>query len=309
MSVLRANLSLSRAALVAAGVSILSTMCAPEEQEEYQAMLASLVESERAFGRAAADLGTRDAFLAYLTDDAVIFRPRAVEAGPFLRGQPSAAGLLAWEPAFAVVGQAGDLGFTTGPWEFRPDPVGDPAAHGQYFSFWKKQADGSWKVVLDHGTFNPPPGKQIESVETPRRPVGSRPDARSMDIEAERQDLMERDRSFALAAQAQGKLQALNAFMTGDVRLLRNGRQPLIGIEAARSYAGGRPGVVNWSVGGGDVSSSGDLGYTYGEYEYIPPGSDTPTERGNYVKAWQRQADGSWRIIVDLMTPLAPAEG
>src|SRR5436190_18110221 len=61
-------------------------------------------------------------------------------------------GLLSWEPIFADVSRAGDLGYTTGPWEFRPDgPDDQPVAFGQYFTIWKKQSGGDWKAVLDRG--------------------------------------------------------------------------------------------------------------------------------------------------------------
>ncbi len=285
----------------------LAVACGPTDTEEYDAQVRALAESERAFARAAGEVGIRDAFLAFLSEDAVIFRPGPVAAGPYLRGTPAQPGLLSWEPAFADLAQAGDLGFTTGPWAFRTDPAGEPLAHGQYFSFWKQQSDGSWKVVIDHGTTNPPPAVEtVEAVETPGHSDRGR--RRDVDPATELERLLERDRAFAAATAVQGKLQALNAFMTGDVRLLRNGQQPTAGIEAARSHAVERTGAISWRVIGGDVASSGDLGYTYGEYEQTVSGSDTPAERGYYVRAW-RPADGTWRVYVDLMSSLPPSGG
>ncbi len=55
------------------------------------------------------------------------------------------------------------------------------------------------------------------------------------------------------------------------------------------------------------MSRAGDLGYTYGEYEFTARGSGTPDELGNYVRAWRRYDDGgsgSWRVVVDLMSRL-----
>ena len=52
------------------------------------------------------------------------------------------------------------------------------------------------------------------------------------------------------------------------------------------------------------VAASGDLGYTLGRYAVLGGGdaaSDT-VARGYYVTVWQKQADGSWKIAVDIGT-------
>lgn len=52
------------------------------------------------------------------------------------------------------------------------------------------------------------------------------------------------------------------------------------------------------------VSESGDLGYTLGRYAIVGEGDaagDT-VSRGHYVTVWQKQADGSWKIAVDIGT-------
>jgi ketosteroid isomerase-like protein len=289
----------------------LNLACGPEGPDTEPAFN-SLVAAERAFARSAAELGTRDAFLANLADDAILFRPRATNGKQFLATQPATAGLLAWEPVFADVSHAGDLGFTTGPWTYSPDPAADPAAHGQYFTVWKLQPDGAWKVAIDHGTYNPPPpGPPGQLV----RPTVHRSDRRGTDRDidpaTEIQRLLDKDRAFASAVATQGKLQAINAFFTADVRILRNGVQPGTGIDAARAAAAERPGNLTWRVLGGAVARSGDLAFTYGEYEYQAPDAATPKELGNYVRVWSNLPSTGriWRVAVDLMSPLPPGVG
>jgi ketosteroid isomerase-like protein len=289
----------------------LAVTCRWEESPEYESVLNSLVQSERAFAQAAADLGTRAAFLAYLADDAILFRPRALDGRQFLQAQPDSPGLLSWEPVYADVSAAGDLGYTTGPWSYKPDPSGDPAAHGQYFSVWKKLPDGSWKVVVDHGITNPPPLEPAGPLRTPQLPRADRRRAgREIEPGSELQRVLNKDRAFAAAAESQGALQSVNAFVTADVYLLRNDIDPRTGIEEARVLAAERPGKLNWSVLGGEVARSGDLAFTYGEYEYSPPRADAPSELGNYVRVWRNSPStgGIWRVAVDLMNPvpLAP---
>ena len=68
---------------------------------------------------------------------------------------------LQWEPKAGDISKAGDLGYTTGTYVSRgKDAQGNPVARtGRYVSIWKKQADKTWKVVLDTGNPDPPPRK------------------------------------------------------------------------------------------------------------------------------------------------------
>lgn len=60
---------------------------------------------------------------------------------------------LRWTPARADIAAGGDLGWTTGSYVFRATgPEGDPVeGRGRYVSIWRRQEDGSWKVVMDLG--------------------------------------------------------------------------------------------------------------------------------------------------------------
>src|SRR5438445_1051794 len=80
-----------------------------------QANRLAIVEAECAFARAAATKGTRDAFLEFLTDDGIIFQPGPVNGKQFWQARAPRKGLLSWEPIFADVSLAGDMGYTTGP--------------------------------------------------------------------------------------------------------------------------------------------------------------------------------------------------
>lgn len=298
-----------RVALALLAPALAGPSCGGDREARDETVLNSLIDSERAFARAAAELGTRDAFRTYLADDAVLFRPRAVNAQDWLREAPDTPGLLSWEPVLADVSAAGDMGYTTGPWEYRRDPNGAVVSHGNYFTVWKKQSDGTWRAVIDHGISNPPP-ESVGPLRSPPQPPGarSRPE-QAVDIVAELDTLLQVDRAFAGTAAYQGSFAALASYVTSDVRALREGRQPLDGIATLRELLSLQPGSLSWEVSGGDVSRSGDLGYTYGEYEFKPAAEDAPAESGVYVRAWRRGAggSGSWRVAVEVMTPLPPS--
>lgn len=126
----------------------------------HDARAASLLAADRAFAR---DVQTRrlDGWLAAFdahgsqVDDE--FRPitgrDAITAhmGPVFA---DAANGLHWEPDEARISEGGWLGTTTGRWTFtRREASGRErvVATGRYFDVWRRQTDGSWKLLYDVG--------------------------------------------------------------------------------------------------------------------------------------------------------------
>lgn len=67
---------------------------------------------------------------------------------------------LTWTPTDGVMGPSGDMGYTWGHFEgHSKDANGNPVTtSGRYMTIWRKQPDGSWKVVLDAGANEPVAG-------------------------------------------------------------------------------------------------------------------------------------------------------
>ena len=89
-------------------------------------------------------------FVTSAAPDAVVLRPDPVNAravySKYKPAKPDEAEALRWWPVHAAAASSGDLAFDTGPWVF-----GDNKQRGWFFTIWKRQPDGSWKWVLDHG--------------------------------------------------------------------------------------------------------------------------------------------------------------
>jgi ketosteroid isomerase-like protein len=68
-------------------------------------------------------------------------------------------GDLSWHVDKAGVSRSGDLGYTSGTYKFSfKDAAGKPATDsGKYLALWKKQTDGSWKVLFDMFNTDLPP--------------------------------------------------------------------------------------------------------------------------------------------------------
>lgn len=59
--------------------------------------------------------------------------------------------------------------------------------------------------------------------------------------------------------------------------------------------------MFNWAPMFGDISDSGDLGYTTGPVLYtdLTDGSKPP-RHGMYFSVWQKQTDGTWKVVIDM---------
>ena len=60
---------------------------------------------------------------------------------------------------------------------------------------------------------------------------------------------------------------------------------------------------LTWEPTHAFLSEEGDLGYTIGRWEFSP-GQAAPAHggpaRGSYVTIWRRQADGAWKVVLDI---------
>ena len=266
-----------------------------------QTPLQDMVKTEQAFSKMAEEKNTRDAFMAYIADDGLLFRPGAVNGKKWMIENPVPASdkkpLLAWQPSFAGMSASGDMGFTTGPWEFKTD-VKDakPAGYGHFVTVWKKQPDGSWKFVVDLGIEHPQSGgpqtlwNPTDKPEKTTTPI--------VETASAIKQLLDRDRIFSLASVDQGLAKAYSAFASPQLRLYRPRNLPYIGREASLAALGSAKGRFKSEPIAGDVSRAGDLGYTHGTYD-ITEDAKKIVERGSYVRIWRKQGD-VWQVVLDV---------
>src|SRR5262245_26784361 len=259
----------------------------------------ALVQAERDFAKAAAAKGTRDAFLEFLADDGILFQPGPVNGKKFWTERQPRKGLLSWEPVFADVSRAGDLGYTTGPWEFRPNGADDkPGAFGQYFTIWKKQNDGAWRFVLDRGVTSEKPFA-TRIVQFPLNDEDSTT-AGNFNVESGRASLTKLEAEFSQRSVSKGALDAFDFYLAEDARLLRENVAPAVGKNAALNLISAKLGTLSWEVTLADISASADLGYAFGTFEFRSGAAGT--ERGSYVRVWKKQK-GKWKVVMDVMSP------
>lgn len=112
------------------------------------------------------------------------------------------------------------------------------------------------------------------------------------------------EKAFAQMAKDKG-LQAAFTFFAADSAVINRGDVLIKGKNSIFAYYGKPSGLQNvkleWTPDFVDVSSTGDMGYTYGKYHFS--GMDSfgkmVENEGIFHTVWARQPDGSWKFVYD----------
>lgn len=268
---------------------------------------AELVNTERAFAKLAVERGIRDSFIAYFADDGIGFAPHPYKVKDVFSQRPAPTTrspiVLNWAPVYGDIAQAGDLGWNTGPTVFEDtSPEKKPTRHGLFFSIWKKQSDGSWKVVIDLGADTPSAVVPMNAPFKTSYQASSKRSAASVNVEEETAGLLKVEREFLAAAKASSAGQAYKSRLSDEARIHRPGVMPVVGKDALRPWLDQQTMTLSGEPIKAEVSRSGDLGYAYGSYEL---GGAQP-QQGYFVRVWKRDARGQWRIVIDTVNPIPP---
>ena len=139
--------------------------------------------------------------------------------------------------------------------------------------------------VLDPLATPPSSGHFTDPAQTPGR-------AFLFDLEAR----------FAKAT-AEGGGPAFASFFADDAVTLSNGKAPVSGHAAIAAETTWSPKdyQLTWTPEGGQMGSSGDMGFTWGHYEGRAKdrNGNAVVTKGRYMTIWRKQADGGWKVVLD----------
>jgi ketosteroid isomerase-like protein len=263
--------------------------------------LNEMVETERAFAAMGAEKGVRVSFFEYFGEEGIAFVPHPMKLREFARANPlpdppPAEYRLEWWPVYGDVAESGDLGYNTGP-SLRTDVTGQnrPSRHGFFFSVWRKDPGGKWRVAVDMGTETPGPDPahqdRLRYERAPQAPSKTGGGARQAEM------LLLESRFGADARR--GMRQAYAGAISDHARLHRANLFPIEGRTAIDEYLAARDlTILSWEGIDGGVAASGELGYAYGRYEL---GSG---EKGYFTHVWKRNAEGEWTLVADVTNAL-----
>ena len=268
--------------------------------------LEQLVATERAFAKSSVENGVRNSFIQYFAEDGINFQPNPTRTKEAMQKRPEQtkpfAYTLNWEPVFADVSRSGDLGYTTGPFTLKQNATGSPGPdRGYYFTIWKRQTDGLWKVVVDCGIgiskfAGPDPTLRLadESDYVEKSGTNVLADIKKVnDIEGE----------FLGLASSGTLAEAYSKVLASQSRLHRNDLMPITGKQDIVGYVAAQNISVTWKPLKADVAASRDLAYTYGSYE-SHGAAGSVVETGYYVHVWKREKNGAWKLAIDTTNPL-----
>ena len=135
-------------------VFLLVAACQPKAPSRAE-LIEEVRATELAFSASAQEIGVKEAFLKFASDDCALKR-----GGRILKGKAgveeayanfSPTATLEWSPDFVDVSASGDLAYTYGPFKFTDlDSMGVRfKREGIFHTVWKRMPDGSWKFVWD----------------------------------------------------------------------------------------------------------------------------------------------------------------
>ena len=282
-------------ALVACASLVLAQPAPLSAQRE--GALGEMVQTEQRFAGRALVVGWKQAFLEYFADNAVGFDGEQIAPAKDLFRQapdPPKDRKLIWEPRYGDIAASGDLGYLTGPVRrIVPGQNHGRPFHSLYASVWKRQPDGSFKVVMDMGV--PTPGPVMFA---PGFTRAARTDlyTRQTTPEAARRSLKDTDAALTNAARS-GQAEAYRGHLAADARFHRPDVMPVVGMEPVLAWLAAQPPYASGESKFAETSAAGDLGYTYGTYAL----KGDQAARGFYVRVWTRTGDGVWRVALDVV--------
>ena len=259
------------------------------------ARLDEVLAVDRAFALRSSETGAQAAFLEFLAPDGVLFRPTAVNGADWLRTHEEASGRLDWVPATGRMSCDGQLAITLGPWTYRQDAL---VATGSYLTVWRREADGNWRVVIDHGVDGPSaPGPP------PVMPVLAPSADASCPAGRNGPDLARADEKLNATIHGKGIDLALRKALLPEALVLRDGH----GVAAAG--ADWPHAEAAWSgstavTRGSYAAAGGDLAYTYGELTGQAARKGPIETRAVFLRVWVRNGR-EWRLLADMTTTVA----
>jgi ketosteroid isomerase-like protein len=258
-----------------------------------QSELQQLFDTEKAFERVAGERGIKAAYLEFLADDAIIFRPDAVNGKEFWKTREDPASRVVRSTAFSDISSNGMLGYTTGSWQMFLKSKPEAAAQiGQFVTIWERKPDGKYRASVDIGiTHDGPYAPETNGVpET----------GKSRDLNKRNWSAADPSMNFLkLSMTSKAAASAYDKFAANDIRFLRDGEPPIIGkknvVRETKNYKSlDFPKKVA-------LFQSADMAYVWNPCVYS--NNNEGTEKGNCLQVW-KLSDNKWTVVIGVFARL-----
>jgi ketosteroid isomerase-like protein len=120
-------------------------------------------------------------------------------------------------------------------------------------------------------------------------------------VPRELQAMVDAERAFARAAKVKGIRDSFLEFFADDAIALRPSAVSAKERLRAQKPLPAAVQELVWEPRTGDLAASGDIGWLTGPSTFIDHGTkDAKPSSGNYLSIWRKQADGQWRVFIDV---------
>jgi len=167
---------------------------------------------------------------------------------------------------------------------------------------------GGCATTYQPGPTAQPPKAQAEATAPAAAATASVPPVLS-NRETVRRTLMSTDLAFSRSCEQKGASEAFYEFMAPEGVCLLAGELPMQGRDTVKLHlASQQQGNWTWKPTEAEAGGDGDMGYTWGNYEYQGPSKtgQTQTTFGKYVILWKKQPDASWKADLYATSPSPP---
>jgi uncharacterized protein (TIGR02246 family) len=134
-----------------------------------------------------------------------------------------------------------------------------------------------------------------------------------VDVEAARAAIQAADAEWALAAESRNA-EVAASFLTADAVMIPPHEPALAGKGEIAAYMAELLSdptfAIAWETTDVHVSGSGDIAYSLAtnQIQIDMPDGSTLSDRGKGLTIWKKQADGTWKVAVDIFNSDATAE-
>jgi ketosteroid isomerase-like protein len=272
------------------------------QEPDSSSSLFRMRETERNFARASAAIGRNAAFAGFFAEKSVLFTDKWITNGKqYSKESKASPVVLKWEPELMDISCSRDFGISTGPWEaqeYRPNTT--PIATGYFLTVWKKQTDGTWRVILDGGSETPVAAKNKHSFYFHTGADKAVKNCPVINEDLSNKELREREKQM-LSAWEKTPLPSLYiSYLDTIARMQLKGHLPSTNADTINAFISGFDKKLIWETEGSGAASSGDLGFTYGLLQIR---GSLPLTKGHYVRIWKKQPGTNWRIIIEMINP------
>ena len=261
----------------------------------------SLIEVENKFAKMSVDQSIVESFCANLSDSSIVFENGMPVFGlPHWKSRKPVNKYLFWWPEAADVANSGELGYTTGPYEWGSDKSTRIAMGGGYYSsVWKKNRMGEWKIAIDLGSGIYKPGSRTPGPIKVDHPV-TEPPGYFID-KPQLKNILSIDEAYNSILSNENKSYLKDRLST-EIRLYRMDAPVMITLDSVPNEYGSVPSCnYEFRQSGGEVAVSGEFAFTYGLVNETKFNNFRDSlMKMNYLRIWKYEKVRGWRIVLDV---------